>query len=89
MKKILLFLTLITLVSCTDVGYLATVEVRTETKTDTIQISYLVSQDNMDMVYGPSLRIKDGNLAKTDYDYIIYRDVKSFSVLEVKKLNDK
>jgi|WetSurMetagenome_2_1015567.scaffolds.fasta_scaffold22196_2 hypothetical protein len=87
MKKILLFLSIALLVSCSEVGYIATVEVDHEGVIDTIRVPYDKSQGNTNTVFAPDFELKNGVLSESMTT--ILTDVRSFSVIDIERLENK
>lgn len=87
MKKILLFLTVIFLASCSEVGYMATVEITQNGVIDTINVPYSANQVNIHSVFAPKFELENGVLSEELYS--ICSDVESFSVLSIEKLKNK
>lgn len=87
MKKILLFLSLIVLVSCSEIGYVATVQVERNGKIDTICVPYKKIQGNTTTMLSPNFELEDGVLSE-DMSTIL-NGVQSFSVIDIKRLKDE
>lgn len=87
MKKILLFLSIIILASCSEVGYVATVEVNQGGIIDTISIPYNRDQGNTNTMFSPNFELENGVLSESTN--IILTDVRSFSVIDIKRLKNE
>lgn len=87
MKKILLFLSIALLASCSEVGYIATVEVNQGGVIDTVRIPYDRSQGNTNTVFAPNFELEDGVLKESLST--VLSDVESFSVISIERLTNK